>query len=186
MIAHYHGQIWNGSEFAKSIGATQPTTRRYMDLLTDAQVVRQLQPWHENIKKRQVKSPKIYVRDTGILHSLLSLPDETISTHPKLRASWEGFVIEQILDITNSREACFWASHEGAELDLLLFRNGRRIGFEVKYADAPKRTRSMMSAMMDLHLSHLYVVYPGSRSYPIDSEMTVTGINNLPELLHKL
>lgn len=186
MIAHYHGQIWNGSEFARSMGATEPTARRYMDLLTDAHVVRQLQPWYEDIKKRQVKSPKIYIRDSGLLHSLLSLPDETISTHPKLGASWEGFVIEQILEIINSREAYFWATHAGAELDLLIFRNGKRIGFEVKYSDAPKRTRSMMSAMQDLHLNQLYVVYPGSRSYPIDSDITVTGINNLTEVLQQL
>ena len=186
MIAHYHGQVWNGSEFARSMGVTEPTARRYMDLLTDAHVVRQLQPWYENIKKRQVKSPKIFIRDSGLLHSLLSLPDKTILSHPKLGASWEGFVIEQILEMTNTREAYFWASHAGAELALLIFRNGRRIGFEVKYSDAPKRTRSMISAMHDLHLDQLYVVYPGSRSYPLEHKIIVTGINNLIEMLQQV
>jgi predicted AAA+ superfamily ATPase len=182
MTAHYHGQVWNGSEFARSIGATEPTARRYIDILTDAYVVRQLHPWYENLRKRQVKSPKIFVRDSGILHSLLNLPENNILNHPKLGGSWEGFVIEQILEATNSREAYFWATHSGAELDLLLFRGGKRIGFEIKYSDAPSRTRSMSIAMEDLHLDRLYIIYPGKRSYPIDNRIQVAGISNLLEI----
>jgi predicted AAA+ superfamily ATPase len=176
MTAHYHGQIWNGSEFARSIGATEPTARRYIDILTDAYVVRQLQPWYENLKKRQIKSPKIYVRDSGLLHALLNLPDNKILTHPKLGGSWEGFIIEQILEITNTREAYFWATHAGAELDLLIFKGGKRIGFEVKYSDAPSRTRSMSISLQDLNLERLYIIYPGDKSYPLDYNIQVVGM----------
>ena len=179
MTAHYHGQIWNGSEFARSIGATEPTARRYVDILSDAYVVRQLQPWHENLKKRQVKSPKVYIRDSGLLHTLLSLPDNKILSHPKLGASWEGFIIEQILDISNTRGAYFWATHSGAELDLLIMKSGKRIGFEIKYTDAPARTRSMSIAIKDLKLDHLFVIYPGKQSYPIDQNIQAIGIFDL-------
>ncbi len=183
MIAHFHGQIWNASEFARSIGASEPTARRYIDLLTDAFVVRQLQPWHENLKKRQVKSPKVYIRDSGILHTLLNLPENNILSHPKLGGSWEGFIIEQILDLANVREAYFWATHAGAELDLLIFKNGKRIGFEIKYADAPTRTKSMTIALEDLRLDILYVIYPGRESYPIDKNIQVVGVKELIPLL---
>ncbi len=183
MTAHYHGQIWNGSEFARSIGATEPTARRYIDILTDAYVVRQLQPWYENLNKRQVKSPKIYVRDSGILHALLNLPQDTIMSHPKLGGSWEGFIIEQILEITNTREAYFWATHAGAELDLLIFKEGKRIGFEVKYSDAPVRTRSMSIAMQDLKLDCLYIIFPGNLSYSVDEYIHAVGISDLIQTL---
>ncbi len=183
MTAHYHGQVWNGSEFARSMGVTEPTARKYIDILTGAYVVRQLQPWHENIRKRQVKSPKVFIRDPGILHSLLSLPGESILSHPKLGASWEGFVIEEILEITRCQDAYFWGTHAGAELDLMIFKNGKRIGFEVKYSDAPKRTRSMLTALQDLGLHHLYVVSPGTQSYPLDKKITVIGIRQLSEIL---
>ena len=186
MTAHYHGQIWNGSEFARSIGATEPTARRYIDLLTDAYVVRQLQPWHENLKKRQVKSPKVFIRDTGILHTLLNLPDNKILSHPKLGGSWEGFIIEQILELTNSREAYFWATHAGAELDLLIFKGGRRIGFEIKYSDAPTRTRSMTIAQQDLNLDLLYVIYPGNKSYLLDKHIQVIGLGDLNSILERI
>jgi len=183
MVGHYHGQIWNGSEFARSIGASEPTAKKYLDILTDAYVVRQLLPWHENLKKRQVKSPKVYVRDSGILHSLLSLEKGQIFSHPKLGASWEGFVIEQILDIFSIREAYFWATHGGAELDLLVNLKGKRIGFEVKYNDAPARTRSMISAMKDLSLHYLYVIYPGNKGYNLDKNIRVMGIEELSTML---
>lgn len=184
MVGHYHGQIWNGSEFARSIGASEPTAKKYLDILNDAYVVRQLLPWHENLKKRQVKSPKVYVRDSGILHSLLSLEKEQIFSHPKLGASWEGFVIEQILDIFNIREAYFWATHGGAELDLLVNLKGKRIGFEVKYTDAPARTRSMMSALKDLSLHYLYVIYPGKKGYLLDKKIRVMGIEELSTMIY--
>lgn len=179
MLAHFHGQVWNGSEFARAIGATEPTARKYLDLLSDAYVVRQLQPWHENLKKRQVKSPKVYVRDSGLMHVLLSLQGETVLAHPKLGASWEGFVIEQILEMTSCRDYYFWATHAGAELDLLLFLDGKRIGVEIKFTDAPRRTKSMLHALNDLKLDMLYVVYPGARSYPIDPMIKAIGVNDL-------
>ncbi|MEN8227298.1 MAG: ATP-binding protein [Bacteroidota bacterium] len=179
MVGHYHGQIWNGSEFARSIGASEPTAKKYLDILCDAYMVRQLLPWHENLKKRQVKSPKVYVRDSGILHSLLSLEAGQIFSHPKLGASWEGFVIEQILDIFSLREAYFWATHGGAELDLLVNFKGNRIGFEVKYSDAPVRTRSMKSAIEDLSLHYLYIVFPGKKGYALDKNIRVIGIEEL-------
>lgn len=179
MTAHYHGQVWNGSEFARSIGATEPTARKYFDLLSDAFVVRQLQPWHENLKKRQVKAPKVYIRDSGLLHTLLSLPDNTVFSHPKIGASWEGFVIEQILDLKNIDEAYFWATHAGAELDLLVFKDGKRIGYEIKYTDAPSRSRSMTTALNDLRLDELIIIYPGVQSYPIDEKIRAVGIKDL-------
>ena len=183
MTAHYHGQVWNGSEFARSIGATEPTARKYVDILSDAYMVRQLQPWHENLKKRQVKSPKIYIRDSGILHTLLSLHGNLILSHPKLGASWEGFIIEQLLDITNTRGAYFWATHSGAELDLLIFKSGKRIGFEIKYTDAPSRTRSMIVAQNDLKLDQLYVIYPGKQSFPIDQKIQAVAISDLFKII---
>jgi len=182
MVSHYHGQIWNGSEFARSIGTSEPTAKRYLDILNDAYVVRQLLPWHENLKKRQVKSPKIYVKDSGILHSLLRLEKGQIFSHPKLGASWEGFVIEQLLDIFSIREAYFWATHGGAELDLLVNLRGKRIGFEVKYTDAPVKTRSMLSALKDLSLHQLYVIYPGKKGYLLDNNIRVLGIEEITTL----
>jgi uncharacterized protein len=179
MTAHYHGQVWNGSEFARSIGATEPTARKYVDILSDAYVVRQLQPWHENLKKRQVKSPKIYIRDSGILHTLISLKGNQILSHPKLGASWEGFIIEQILDLTKTRGGYFWATHSGAELDLFIIKSGKRIGFEIKYTDAPSRTRSMTIAQNDLKLDRLYVIYPGTQSFQIDKKIQAVGIGDL-------
>ena len=177
MVAHYHGQVWNAAEFARSLGSSEKTARRYLDILAGAYMVRVLGPWHENLKTRQVRSPKIYIRDSGILHSLLQLRtrDEMLG-HPKLGASWEGFAIEQILNRLNTREAYFWATHNGAELDLMVTVGGRRHGFEIKYSDAPRRRRSMRTALADLALDHLWVVYPGSRSYPLDDDITVVPL----------
>lgn len=166
MVAHYHGQIWQHAEPARSLGVSEPTIRRYLDLLTHVFMVRQLPPWHANLMKRQVKAPKVYIRDTGLLHQLLGVrtaPD--LLRHPKAGASWEGFVIETLLTALAPDEAYFWATHQGAELDLLLFRNGRRIGVEIKRADAPVLTRSMQVALADLELDHLAVIYPGADRY---------------------
>ena len=187
MVAHYHGQTWNAAEFARSIGAGQTTARRYLDVLSDTQVVRILNPWHENLKKRQVKSPKIYVRDTGLLHSLLELESfSALSGHPKAGASFEGFGVEQVLSYVNPRRAHFWATHGGAELDLLIALGAKRYGFEFKYSDAPGSTRSMRIAMRDLSLEKLWIVYPGIERYAVDSEITVLPIRDVPILLGDL
>jgi predicted AAA+ superfamily ATPase len=162
MLAHFHGQIWNAALPAQSLGVSEPTVRKYLDTLTQTLMVRQLQPWHENIGKRQVKAPKIYFRDTGLLHTLMgvkTLPE--LMTHPRAGASWEGFALEQILRIAQPDQAYFWATHQGAELDLLMFKGQQRIGVEFKRADAPAVTLSMRIAMHDLKLDALYVVYPG-------------------------
>lgn len=181
MVAHYHGQILNASELARSLGSTEPTARRYLDILSGTYMVRQLPPWFENLKKRQVKAPKIYIRDSGVLHALLGIPDQTaLESHPKLGASWEGFAIEQILSVTGDREAYFWATHGGAELDLLVFHRGKRLGFEFKYSERPRSTKSMHIALADLHLEHLHVVHPGGHSFPLSEQITATP---LPELL---
>ncbi len=166
MVAHYHGQIWNGAEFGRSLGSSEITARRYLDILAGAYVVRILPPWFENISKRQVKAPKIYIRDSGLLHSLLDLPDEhALLGHPKAGASWEGFALEEILKHIGDRNAFFWATHAGAELDLMVSRGGKRYGIEFKLADAPSTTRSMHVALETLNLEKLLVVYPGSTSY---------------------
>lgn len=179
MIAHYHGQVWNAAEFASSLGAAENTARRYLDLLSGAYVVRQLQPWHENLKKRQVKAPKIYVRDSGLLHALLSLQDaREVSSHPKYGASWEGFALEQILAITTTRDAYFWAVHSGAELDLFLMRGGRRLGFEFKLDDAPRLTPSLRTATVDLKLDRAFIIYPGAKTYALDERTTAVGMGD--------
>lgn len=183
MLAHYHGQIWNGAEFARSLGTSEATARKYLDILSGAYVVRQLQPWHANIKKRQVKSPKIYIRDSGILHNLLFLEtSKHIHSHPKLGASWEGFVLEEIFFGSGIRNMYFWSTHAGAELDLLVYIKGRPIGFEIKFTDAPRTTKSMRIATNDLQLSHLYIVYPGAKTFPLDKSITALSINELHEM----
>jgi uncharacterized protein len=166
MLAHFHGQVWNAALPAQSLGVSQPTVRKYLDTLTQSLMVRQLQPWHENLGKRQVKSPKIYFRDSGLLHTLMgvrTLPE--LVTHPRCGASWEGFALEQILRIAQPDQAYFWATHQGAELDLLMLKGRQRIGVEFKRADAPVVTPSMRVAANDLKLDALYVVYPGMHRY---------------------
>ncbi|VAW56414.1 Uncharacterized protein Rv2008c/MT2064, partial [hydrothermal vent metagenome] len=144
MLAHYHGQTWNAAEFARAMGVSESTTRRYLDLLSDAFMVRQLQPWHANIRKRQVKSPKIYIHDTGLLHQLLGITNERdLLTHPKIGASWEGYVIEEVLSAVQPDDAWFWATHQGAEIDLLLRKHGQMVGVECKRTDAPRMTPSI-------------------------------------------
>jgi predicted AAA+ superfamily ATPase len=180
MIAHDHGQTWNGAEIGRSLGEAHSTVKRHLDVLSGALVVRQLPPWFENLGKRQVKSPKIYVRDSGLLHALLRLPDPTaLEGHPKLGASWEGFALEQVLRITGERDGYFWATQSGAELDLFCIHRGKRLGFEFKYADAPKTTKSMRVAMTDLRLDRLYAVHPGKRSYALDQNLEALALRDL-------
>lgn len=168
MVAHYHAQVWNGAEIGRSLGMAHTSARRYLDLLCGSLVLRQIPPWFENLGKRVVKSPKVYVRDSGILHALLRVDDfDTLAGHPKLGASWEGFALEQVLRCVGERDVYFWATHAGAELDLLYFRKGKRYGVEFKYADAPALTKSMRIALDDLRLQALWVVYPGTTAYPL-------------------
>ena len=182
MLAHYHGQTWNAAEAAKALGVSPTTSRRYIDLLTDALVVRQLQPWHANLKKRQVKSPKVYVRDSGLLHHLLGIGHEkALLTHPKIGASWEGFVIEQVLLTQPHDEAWFWGTHQGAEIDLVLRRGDRLFGIECKRADAPRRTPSMRSAMEDLALERIIVIYPGAQRYALDDRIEAVPLAALAQ-----
>lgn len=180
MLAHYHGQVWNNAEPARSMGVSEPTVRNYLDILEAIFMVRILQPWHANLNKRQVKAPKIYFRDSGLLHYLLGIRSELdLQTHPKSGASWEGYAIEEILGATAPDEAYYWATHSGAELDLLLFKDALRIGVECKRVDAPRLTSSMRSAFHDLELDHLYVVYPGPLAYPIAEKISALPITHL-------
>jgi len=180
MLAHYHGGLWNAAEAARSLGTSEPTARRYLDLVSGLFMVRQLQPWHENLKKRQVKAPKIYLRDSGLLHALLGLATEgQILSHPKLGASWEGYAIEETLKAVRPDAAYFWATHTGAELDLLLLKNGQRYGVEVKFQDAPRLTPSMRVALGDLRLRRLSVVYPGDTHYAIEARVSVVPLADL-------
>lgn len=168
MLAHYHGQTWNAAEPARALGVGQSTARRYLDLLTDAFMIRQLQPYFVNIRKRQVKAPKIYVRDSGLLHQLLGIDSlKGLLTHPKVGASWEGFVIEQVLMAVDYDEAFFWATHQGAEIDLVLRRGGHFLGVECKRTDAPRMTPSIRIALKDLGLARVAVLYPGSKRFPL-------------------
>lgn len=183
MIAHYHGRVWNAAEFARALGAGRATARRYLDLLAAAQVVRVLPPWHENLKKRQIRAPKVYVRDTGLLHALLLLPNrDQLTGHPKVGASFEGFAINQLVSCLALTNAHFWGTQGGAELDLLITAGGRRYGFEVKYGDAPGSTRSMRIALDDLKLDHLWIVYPGDEPYDIDDRISVLPVGDIPSL----
>jgi predicted AAA+ superfamily ATPase len=187
MVAHYHGQVWNAADFARSLGTSENTARRYLDILAGAYMVRVLPPWFENIRKRQVKAPKVYIRDSGTLHTLLQLRTlADLQGHPKIGASWEGFAIEHVISAFETRDAYFWATHAGAELDLLVMKEGRRIGFEFKYADAPGRTRSMHSAIKDLQLEHLWVVYPGAQEYALHEKISVIPMETVADLVENL
>ncbi|MBL0148579.1 MAG: ATP-binding protein [Ideonella sp.] len=183
MLAHYHGQIWNAADPARSLGVGENTVRRYLDWLTQAYLVRQLQPWFANLGKRQVKAPKIYLRDTGLLHELMGIADPAaLARHPKSGASWEGFALDQVLRIARPDAAYFWATHAGAELDLLMLKDGRRVGVEFKRADAPGLTPSMRIAMTDLGLDALYVVCPGTRRYGLADGIEVVPLAALVPL----
>jgi predicted AAA+ superfamily ATPase len=179
MLAHYHGQVWNAAEPARSLGISEGTVRRYLDILTGTYLVRQLQPWHENMGKRQVKSPKIYWRDSGLLHQLFGISGGAdLLANPKCGASWEGYVLEQLMHQLQPDEAYFWATHTGAELDALLMINGERIGIEIKRADAPRLTPSMRHTLADLKLKRLWVIYPGSQRYSIHAQVNVIPFAN--------
>lgn len=183
ILAHYHGQIWNAAEPARALGISEPTVRRYLDILTGVFMIRQLQPWHANLNKRQVKAPKIYFRDTGLLHYFLGIRTERdLLSHPKCGASWEGYAIEEVLRRTEPDEAYFWATHGGAELDLLLVKKGRRYGVECKRVDAPAITPSMRHALADLELDRLIVVYPGVRAYPLADKVAVMPLTAIKEM----
>jgi len=183
MVAHYHGQVWNGAEFARALGTAENTARRYLDILTGAYMVRVLPPWFENLKKRQVKAPKIYIRDSGMFHSLLQVSTlAELRGHPKIGASWEGFALEHMIHVFRTRDAYFWATHAGAELDLIVTIAGKRYGFEFKYTDAPRRKRSMHIAIEDLGLEHLWVIYPGDQKYALDSKITAISLEEMLQL----
>jgi len=189
MLAHYHGQVWNSSEFARSFGVADTTVRNYLDLLTNTLVVRQLPAWHENIRKRQVKAPKVYLADSGILHALLnvhSLVD--LEGHPKVGASWEGFVVGQVVRQLGARpeECFFWATHAGAELDLLVVRGRRRIGVEIKRTVSPRLTPSMKSALADLRLHRLYVIHAGQDTYQLARRVVAIPLSRLLSALKPL
>lgn len=187
MLSHCHGQVWNAAPLARSLAVTEPTVRRYLDLLEGVFMVRQLQPWHANLKKRQVKSPKVYFRDTGILHHLLGIRSEReLLNHPACGASWEGYAIEEAIRAVSPDGAYFWATHNGAELDLLLVKNGRRIGIECKRSDAPRLTPSMRIAMTDLGLDRLIVIYPGARRYPLAEKVEVVPLVEIASLAGEL
>lgn len=186
MLAHYHGQTWNGSELARSFGVADTTVRGYLDLLVGTFTVRALPPWHANLGKRQVKAPKVYIRDSGILHALLGLETrQDILRHPKLGASWEGFALHEVIRRLNARpeECFFWATHAGAELDLFVLRGTRRLGFEFKRTDAPRVTRSMRTAIEDLQLDSLDVVHAGDHTFPMSDRIRALA---LPSLLAEL
>jgi predicted AAA+ superfamily ATPase len=189
MLAHYHAQIWNASEFARAFGIADTTIRKYLDILTSALVVRQLQPWHENIGKRQVKAPKVYIADTGILHVLLNLRSAAdIEGHPKLGASWEGFIIGELTRRLGTpwEECHFWSTHTGAELDLLVVRGARRIGFEIKRTTTPHVTRSMRSAIESLKLDSLIIVHAGSHTFDLDDGIKAVSFSALAKEIKPL
>ena len=180
MLAHYHGQIWNAAELARAMAVNESTVRRYLDLMTGVFMTRQLAPWFENLGKRQVKAPKIYVRDSGLLHALLGIGGaRDLEHHPKVGASWEGYAVEEVLKALRPDEAYYWATHNGAEIDLVIFKDARRIGIECKRMDAPVLTPSMRIALADLKLDELYVVYPGEKRYPLTRKVEVVPLSQM-------
>ena len=183
MIAHYHGRTWNAAELARALGTGESAARRHLDVLAGAFMIRVLPPWFENLRKRQVKAPRLYVRDTGLLHTLLDVAGEhELAGHPKVGASFEGFAVEQVLAAFQTDSAYGWGTHAGAELDLLVTRGGRRYGFECKLADAPGTTRSMRVALADLGLDHLWVIYPGDDAYALDDRISALPVADVPDL----
>lgn len=183
MVAHYHAQIWSGAELARSLAINESTVRRYLDLMTGVFMVRQLSPWFENLGKRQVKAPKVFVRDSGLLHALLGIATpRDLERHPKVGASWEGYAVEEVLKALRPDEVYFWATHQGAELDLLLFKRGRRIGVECKRVDAPSLTPSMRIALEDLKLDELLVVYPGEKEYALAPRVKASPLHKMVDI----
>ncbi|HOY09299.1 MAG TPA: ATP-binding protein [Candidatus Omnitrophota bacterium] len=180
MLAHYHGQIFNASEIARSLGISIMTVNRYLDIMTGVFMIRQLQPWHANIKKRQVKAPKIYFNDTGILHALLGIQNRSdLLRHPKYGASWEGFVLEEVIRAVEPHEVFFWATHQGAEIDLVFNKGGQMYGVEIKRQDAPRMTPSIKHALEDLKLEGIAVIYPGQRRYSIHKQVDVVPFDEI-------
>lgn len=180
MLAHSHGKIWNASPFAASLGLTHPTVRKYLDILAGLFMVRQLQPWYANIKKRQVKSPKVYIRDTGLLHALIGIRSELeLPRHPICGASWEGFVIEEIIRSVEPHDMYYWATHQGAEIDLILFKGGRMYGVEIKRQDAPTMTKSIQTALQCLDIERIAVIYPGQHGYAIHEKVDVVPFDQI-------
>lgn len=180
MVAHVHGQTWNGSQIGSSLGVSHTTVRRYLDLLTGAFIIRQLQPWYVNLGKRLVKSPKIYFRDSGLLHHFLKINTmRDLLSHPKLGFSWESFALEQVLSLYGEQGSYFWATHNGAELDLLLVRGQKHFGFEFKFSEAPEITKSMHVAIEDLKLHKLWIIYPGNKNISLDKKVELIGIDHL-------
>ena len=186
MLAHYHGQIWNGSELGRAFGMSHASVKRYVDLLTDALVVWQLKPWYQNMSKRQVKAPKVYIRDSGILHGLLGIESFlALEKHPKIGASWEGFVLSELLHQlkVEPSEAYFWATHAGAELDLLVFINGQPIGFEIKRTTSPKMTLSINNSLTDLKLDRLFVIHAGDHEFQIHEKVNAIPMASIQNLI---
>lgn len=182
MLAHYHGQILNTSELGRALGISDKTVRRYLDILTQTFMVRQLQPWYENISKRQVKSPKIYLRDSGLFHSLMSITDKkTLWGHPKIGASWEGFMLEQLLQRIQG-EAYFWAAHSGGEIDLVIISRGKKFGVEFKWSEKPSATRSLHSAKKELSIEKVWLVYPGKVSFPLTEDIEALPVSSLDKI----
>ena len=184
MLAHYHGQVWNASELGRALGVTDKTVRHYLDILSGALVVQQLQPWHANVKKRQVKAPKVYVRDAGILHGLLDIRDQRdLERHPKVGASWEGFMLRQVVQHLGAApdECFFWATHSGPELDLLWVRGRRRWGFEFKRTSSPRLTRSLRASLEDLDLQRAFVIHAGEKTFPLHRKVTAVAANRVLE-----
>ena len=184
MIAHYHAQTWNSSELARAFGVAHTTVQRYLDVLTETFMVRQLPPWHENLSKRQVRAPKVYLRDTGLLHTLLGVRStQELENHPKVGASWEGFALDVVLDHLGARfgEAYFWGTHAGAELDLFFVRGRTRVGFEFKRTSSPTVTPSMRSALADLRLQRLYVVHAGMATFPLTEQILAVPLTRIAQ-----
>jgi predicted AAA+ superfamily ATPase len=179
MLLHYHGNIFNASEIGRSLTISHTTARNYLDILSHTFMIRELKPWFENISKRQVKSPKVYFRDCGIMHTLMGIANNSdLMTHPKLGTSWEGFALEEIIRFMepDPLDCYFWSTQADAELDLFMLKDGKRIGFEFKYSDLPKMTKSMHIALNDLKLDQLVVIYPGNKSYVPQEKVLVSGL----------
>jgi predicted AAA+ superfamily ATPase len=181
MLTHYHGNLFNASELGRAFGASDVTIKKYLDILTGTFMIRQLQPWHENVLKRQVKAPKIYFRDSGIFHSLLGVDGmSNLRIHPKIGASWEGFALEEVVRLyqASSADCYFWSTYSGAEIDLLIIQKNKKIGFEFKFSDAPSITKSMQIALIDLKLDELNVIYPGDVNYALSEKIQVKSLKS--------
>ena len=180
LLSHWHGQVWNAAELGRALGASPATANRYRDIFAGTYMIRILQPWFENLGKRQVKAPKVYFRDSGLLHHFLGIADmRSLREHPRYGASWEGFALEQVLSTYGEADAYFWSTQRGAELDLLLLRRGKRWGFEFKCTDAPTTTKSMRISLDDLGLDHLWIVYPGQAAYPLDQRIGALPLRDI-------